>query len=307
MKDWTKKLYFIVSSPRSGSSMLRNKLNDFQHMAVLPSDLRLIEFLKENKKRFKNDHVDLRRKFRETYQNRQLKRVKKEHWEDFIIQSAANETEFFRQVFALHTASVDKEINDQSIFIEKSPNNIYHIQAIRSIFPEAKIVYLLRDGRDVVASLNQKRWATHNTVANAKRWSSEQKIMLNNWDVMVRYEDLVREPETSMMRLLEQLNYANIAEVQKLREVDLKKEPSSIAEPGQAINTNHREKYLKTLSTIDRELEIIEYLCKNELVNGGYILSGKHFDLRFYRKFLFLYAEYATNELVRIVKGRNYN
>jgi capsule polysaccharide export protein KpsE/RkpR len=64
---WDHQLYFILSSPRSGSTVLRNKLNYLTHAVVLPSDTRIVEFIVLNK------HLevhDLKLKFKEYYQQR---------------------------------------------------------------------------------------------------------------------------------------------------------------------------------------------------------------------------------------------
>ena len=40
---------------------------------------------------------------------------------------------------------------------EKTPNNVYCIEQILNLFPDAKFVHMIRDGRDVVLSLHQGR------------------------------------------------------------------------------------------------------------------------------------------------------
>ena len=53
---------------------------------------------------------------------------------------------------------------------EKTPNNIYCISEILDLFPEAKFVHVIRDGRDVVLSLHQNR--DFNIPAAVFRWLS---------------------------------------------------------------------------------------------------------------------------------------
>ena len=53
------------------------------------------------------------------------------------------------------------------LFLEKTPMHIRHVNVILNHFPEAKVIEMIRDGRDVCAShmslVNTKRWARHKT------------------------------------------------------------------------------------------------------------------------------------------------
>ena len=45
------------------------------------------------------------------------------------------------------------EARGASMFVEKSPRNILRVPYVRAIFPEARIVHIVRDGRDVACSM----------------------------------------------------------------------------------------------------------------------------------------------------------
>ncbi|ESA33275.1 sulfotransferase [Leptolyngbya sp. Heron Island J] len=62
----------------------------------------------------------------------------------------------------------------QQFLLEKTPFHIKHVDVILNSFPEAKIINIVRDGRDVCASLQAraktKRWAQYDTKTIISQW-----------------------------------------------------------------------------------------------------------------------------------------
>lgn len=307
MNTWTNNLYFIISSPRSGSSLLRNKLNDFESILALPSDMRVIEFFIQNKQLLSRSIETFHEKFRSSFKSRQLKRVSDDQWSRFGLQQFLNLDEFIFSLFQLYAESINYAIDRNTLFVEKSPNNVQFLSLIKDEFPSSKIIYLHRDGRDVVASLNAKPWASHNTFSNAMRWSIEQKLLLKVHDFKVVYEELVSRPETILMNLLDFMEYTNLSEVKLHRIEDLKKDPNSIGETGRAIHSSNKGKFLRTLSIIDRDIEIIESVCHAELEALGYEILGNRFDWAYRRKRFFLALEHYSIRLFQLLRRRTNN
>lgn len=89
--------------------------------------------------------------------------------------------------------------NGKSFFIEKTPKHALCLNRIFKILPHAKIIYVLRDGRDAVTSLKKRygdiniaieRWITDNQPALSK--ASDSRVCL------IKYEDLVSHPEQTV-------------------------------------------------------------------------------------------------------------
>ncbi len=112
------------------------------------------------------------------------------------------------------------------LMVEKCPRNILRIPYIRSIFPEAKIIHIVRDGRDVACSMvpgiggsdwshlkppSWKDLMTHYSgpVRAALAWKEIMEIGLDDLSrvphLQIRYEDLVLEPEGTAERVLSYL------------------------------------------------------------------------------------------------------
>lgn len=91
---------------------------------------------------------------------------------------------------------------------EKSPHHCRHVESIARLFPEAKFIHILRDPRDVVASLKRVPWSqgSHLTLARGwKRILEDHRRLLREMPgdqyTGVSYEDLVFHPERELGRL----------------------------------------------------------------------------------------------------------
>jgi len=100
--------------------------------------------------------------------------------------------------------------NNKSRWAEKTPGNISHMDRIFDYWPQAKFIHIVRDPRDVYASLVEaKKWDTPEEFAD--RWVSTIGVGIRMRDIMnipsdlyieIRYESLIRTPEAVMRRLL---------------------------------------------------------------------------------------------------------
>jgi len=96
-------------------------------------------------------------------------------------------------------------------WVEKTPGNILHLKRIYEFWPSASVIHVIRDPRDVLASLRQARkWDDIETFSNlwcrffgAVRDFKESEAAKHEASFTeVRYEDLVLHPGTTMKRLL---------------------------------------------------------------------------------------------------------
>lgn len=97
---------------------------------------------------------------------------------------------------------------------EKTPGNIAHVDRIWSFWPNAQVIHITRDPRDVFASLREARkWDTVEEFA--ERWCNTigagteliNRIKPDDTAYLViRYEDLIDAPEATMRRVVSFLN-----------------------------------------------------------------------------------------------------
>lgn len=98
--------------------------------------------------------------------------------------------------------------------VEKTPKHILHLREIFALRPQAKVVLMVRDGRDVAVSIRNRmgeigygirRWIDDNEAGRA--WWRDPRVML------VRYEDLVADFQGVTTRLFRFLGEEPSAEV----------------------------------------------------------------------------------------------
>ena len=84
-------------------------------------------------------------------------------------------------------------------FAEKTPRHLLHLDAIAATVPGARIVMMVRDGRDVAASFQRR---DGKAITGARRWLQENEVLraaeARPDTLRLRYEDLVTDPEGSL-------------------------------------------------------------------------------------------------------------
>jgi protein-tyrosine sulfotransferase len=109
-----------------------------------------------------------------------------------------------------------RERSGKAIWVEKTPKNVGRFRFVRRHFPHAKLVHIIRDGRDVVCSLRRTPFAKIDQVPwesiqaaqrCALQWRSAVKAGLRfRRDPLyyeLRYEELVRNPASTLRGLTE--------------------------------------------------------------------------------------------------------
>jgi hypothetical protein len=89
---------------------------------------------------------------------------------------------------------------------DKTPSTIRDLPYLWELFPTAKFVHMIRDGRDVCCSMLEQKWGPDDVDDAAKRWvAAIEAGAVHRGDVNrymeIRYEDLVQQPERELRRL----------------------------------------------------------------------------------------------------------
>jgi hypothetical protein len=82
---------------------------------------------------------------------------------------------------------------------ERTPLHALHTGLIGDIYPDGRIVHIIRDGRDVVRSLLAQQWGPENVAEGAREWRAAIETARDgaggsNRYLEVRYEDLRADP-----------------------------------------------------------------------------------------------------------------
>ncbi len=168
---------------------------------------------------------------------------------------------------------------DVAYFGEKTPEHTGHLPRIRAMFPEAKIIVLYRDGRDVASSLSRMPWMTTSLYANFVIWLYYHGIVQrlqesdNNNLFFARYEDIVADPQRELGRMLRFLDLPDESVVAEGCGNDEGIPAREIAWKERALEKINRERVGVFRDELNVEqIEILERLGKQALSSLGYPL-----------------------------------
>ncbi|MFQ5535034.1 MAG: sulfotransferase [Sphingomonadales bacterium] len=96
---------------------------------------------------------------------------------------------------------------------DKTPEYVREITRLHRLFPEAKFIHVIRDGRDVSISLRKTKWRGSSVRATACFWRDyvlagmqQGRGLPDRLYLEVAYEDIVTSPEDELTRICEFLS-----------------------------------------------------------------------------------------------------
>lgn len=158
---------------------------------------------------------------------------------------------------------------------EKTPQNIRYLSSLLAIFPKAKIIHIVRDPRDVVASLIRMPWAPSSIVVNALKWKIDLlyvRDFLRSGGVLheLKYEDLVTNPEASLRPLCRYVGVpwnSAMLEFHRTADENVKDQPWKDGTRN-SINTRAISRWKTALWP--KQASIVQVICKPFLEHYGY-------------------------------------
>lgn len=145
-------------------------------------------------------------------------------------------------------------------WIEKTPNYIHYLPLIFKHFPNAKVIWVLRDGRDVAHSVFQKSWGANNIYYAAKAWmrANYYSDLLDSPQILtVKYEDLLSKPQDGLQRILNYLDFDAV----------------NVEYLSNDINPQKMNRWKFTLTA--RQIETFEAVAYDCLQKYGYEIQNK--------------------------------
>lgn len=110
---------------------------------------------------------------------------------------------------ALFLGYVDERAPRPVRLVERTPEHVHHLDLIGRVYPDAAVVHVVRDGRDVARSVRAHAAGPRTITGAGREWRSAVEAARRADPparfVELRYEDLVLAPEPTLTGLYEQL------------------------------------------------------------------------------------------------------
>lgn len=196
--------FFIVGTGRSGTTLMRAMLSAHSRVSVTPET----NFVSTWARLY--PWLDLRRDDHLTWFWRRYAASRPFRHMDLdgnaILEKVRRDPDrrSYRGVFATLLEAWGAREGVERIG-EKTPPHHAHAQQLFDWFPDATIVWMVRDPRASIASYLKTPWARWSVAVHAEEWASSA-VRASSWPAerveIVRYEDLVADPEPVLRRVV---------------------------------------------------------------------------------------------------------
>lgn len=192
--------FFITGTPRSGTTLLSILLNNHPRVYIDESSVgrRMVLCFEKYRHYFALDPLaDGREVF--------SKILEKDNRGDIRAVVNPEQVGEFQNLRTLFSESVRQHAaaHGKEIWGDKTPPLINHIPQVLSLFPEARFIHVVRDGRSNAYSLHKRQYMDLRLAA--QKWKEEnahalayRHLLGGEFFKIVFYEDMLREPEKTL-------------------------------------------------------------------------------------------------------------
>jgi hypothetical protein len=196
---------FIVGGPRSGTTLLRNMLNRHPRIAVC-RETEFFHWVYARRRTFGDlRETENRRRVVDAYvATRRIRRmqVDLDALRETLLREGSSYAALFLSLLQFFAVSRRRKRCG-----EKTPHNALVADMLLEWYPDARLIHILRDPRDAVASMLRMPWAQPNVRSNTLLWlrfnRAAWRLRADPRYLLVRYEQLVARPEPELERLCE--------------------------------------------------------------------------------------------------------
>lgn len=261
---------FVVGCPRSGTSLLRQLLDQDRELAVAPETHFLDQWLPKFSRL-----ADPRERVVALWPGYTASRhftrlgLTPEHIDQ--LSQAGSPRELFTLLIQLFAAEQGAATPG-----EKTPAHFRYIDTLLEWFPEAHVLFAIRDPRSAVASLQAldvdwaqqslshhvRQWADAASIA--RRWQSHEQVTL------VRYEDLVADTQAVLNDVFSNLfgrPFAPDLLMERQLRTDSRLENGSLLSDS-AVSGDRVDVWRERLS--HQEVAVVERRCSDDMAAFGY-------------------------------------
>ncbi len=236
----SKEIFFILGSVRSGTTLLRNLLKLHPHL-ICPEETHMFRWGEP----FHSSEYLHVNKFSDTLiSHRKMDGVDESNFLKIL------ETSIDRADFMLRYMKLFKEAqnNTSSRCFDKTPQNVYGLPLIKAYFPKAKIIHIVRNPLNVVASLKQGKVLAAQNLTGAINFWKESILIINTLKPLFndklyefKYEDLTNNPISEISSILDFLGEPKMVSTDQYNHVNPAKDSYLEILNGNEIDTVNQE------------------------------------------------------------------
>lgn len=196
---------FVIGVDRSGTTLLRLMLDSHSKISIPYESHFFIRFYRRRESFGDLEEEQNRRKLVEEileqpYVNRWDQQITIDELDlDKCISLEAT----IDQIYSAYARRFGKEI-----WGDKTPEYVDQIDVLNNMYPNARFIHIIRDGRDVGLSILKRWWGADDFVTVMRYWVEKVTlarkmlgVLPENRSIEIRFEDLVVEPEKELRRV----------------------------------------------------------------------------------------------------------
>lgn len=261
-------MFFIVGSARSGTTLLRMMLNAHPEVAVPPESRFVVEL-------YSSDEVRV-----DDFLSRLENHRRWISWdtpiEDVRAQLAGMSTVAYTEAIEAAFMAFAQSRNKKR-FGDKTPRYIEHLPLLARLWPDAKFVHLVRDGREVALSYADVPFGPNTVAKAAALWKERVALGMKQGRplgpqryVEMRYERLLENPREEIEGLC---NFLDLAFDPAMLDYS-EQARSEVLDRARLYNPNVTRSITKTRSWDEQmprsQVEVFEAIAGDTLAELGY-------------------------------------
>lgn len=297
---------FIVACPRSGTTLLANILNSHSNIAIGAETHFFNAVFKQNNFQDKSQEEQVEQFFANNRIADFCKHADISR-EDVLskLDSDSKPASIFAALMQVFLAKQSK-----ARWAEKTPQHLFCVKDILEVYPEAKIIHVLRDGRDVVNSLMKMPWRPKGLLNNARFWNYyvsrasklEKETHAKNF-ISIKYEDLLTDAQAVINKVCQFID-------EPFEAAMLEREGSSVfsdwenewkQKASQDLDSSRVNAWQEELDQDDQA--ILNFLQEQKLKEFGYQHDKVDLSAAQYYKLFSEYAQLAAGKFWRALAG----
>ena len=297
---------FILGAQRSGTTLLRLMLNSHSKIAIPEEGGFWMPLLREYRNKKKNIEGNLLGLYIEYVQNHPQFKLwnidVSSVFDCFKSKGSVTLYEFIHETYKTFATAGGK-----SIWGDKTPSFFRMMPVLKSLFPDAMFIHMIRDGRDIYLSRRKLDPTMSNVSVNALEWVYKVRRARRDLELIdsshyyeLRYEDIVKSPNDILQSICD---FLNIAFEKKMLEFWTQSDKFIGAHHSklifQPVSTKSVGKW-KNKMTVS-ELKRFELIAKKELLAFDYDISQKKISVTEYIKATLDLAAGLPFRLARVV------